>query len=60
VQIGAGGRELWESRAELRRRRITELLAAVPADDQVALALAAQIGARVLSQMREIADGADR
>ncbi|AWT51184.1 MarR-family protein transcriptional regulator [Mycolicibacterium smegmatis MKD8] len=56
VAISEAGRKQWDTRAEIRRQRITALLADVPADDQVALALAAQIGARVLTQMREIAD----
>lgn len=58
VAISDAGRKHWDTRAEIRRQRITELLAGVPQDDQVALALAAQIGARVLAQMRAIADAA--
>ncbi|AKS31799.1 MarR family winged helix-turn-helix transcriptional regulator [Mycolicibacterium goodii] len=58
VAISDAGKKQWETRAEIRRQRITELLAGVPEDDQTALALAAQIGARVLTQMREIADAA--
>jgi DNA-binding MarR family transcriptional regulator len=53
VMVGAAGRQLWEARADVRRRRITDLLATVSEDDQVALWLAAQVVVRVLGQMRE-------
>jgi len=58
VSISEAGRKHWDTRAEIRRQRIAELLAALPDDDQLALALAAQVGARVLRQMREVADAA--
>jgi DNA-binding MarR family transcriptional regulator len=53
VMVGEAGRELWDARADVRRQRITELMATVSDDDQVALWLAAQVVVRVLGQMRE-------
>jgi DNA-binding MarR family transcriptional regulator len=53
VMVGEAGRELWDARADVRRERITELMATVSDDDQVALWLAAQVVVRVLGQMRE-------
>lgn len=55
VMVGAAGRELWDSRGDVRRQRITELMSGVSHDDQVALWLAAQVVVRVLGQMREAA-----
>ncbi|SEH91852.1 DNA-binding transcriptional regulator, MarR family [Mycolicibacterium rutilum] len=57
VTISEAGRKQWDIRKGIRRQRIAELIAQLPPDDQVALALAAQVGARVLSQIRDVADG---
>jgi hypothetical protein len=46
---------MWDGRAEVRRKRIAELLSEVSPDDQVALWLAAQVVVRVVGQMRETA-----
>jgi DNA-binding MarR family transcriptional regulator len=56
VMLGKAGREFWEARNDVLRRRVGALLPAVSQDDQVALWLAAQVVVRVLGQMR---DGAD-
>ena len=56
VMLGTGGREFWEARNDVLRRRVAALLPAVSQEDQVALWLAAQVVLRVLGQMR---DGAD-
>lgn len=56
VKVGEGGRQLWDERADIRKRRIATLLAGLSDDDQVTLWLAAQVAARLLDQMREIAD----
>ncbi|MDF3340003.1 MarR family transcriptional regulator [Mycolicibacterium septicum] len=56
VKVGEGGRQLWDERADIRKQRITTLLAGLSDDDQVTLWLAAQVAARLLDQMREIAD----
>jgi DNA-binding MarR family transcriptional regulator len=53
VALGEGGRQLWDVRADLRRRRIAEMLSDVSDDDHVALWLAAQVVVRVLGDMRE-------
>ena len=53
VALGEAGRKNWETRGDLRRQRIAELLPAVSSDDQVALWLAAQVVVRVLGEMRE-------
>jgi DNA-binding MarR family transcriptional regulator len=53
VALAEAGRKNWETRGDLRRRRIAELLPAVSPDDQVALWLAAQVVVRVLGEMRE-------
>ncbi|MCV7279251.1 MarR family transcriptional regulator [Mycolicibacterium flavescens] len=58
VAISEAGRKQWDIRAGIRRQRIAELIAPLPSADQVALALAAQVGARLLAQMRDAADGA--
>jgi DNA-binding MarR family transcriptional regulator len=55
VMLGDAGRQNWEARAALRRKRIAALLPAVSDDDQLALWLAAQVVIRVLGQMREAA-----
>jgi DNA-binding MarR family transcriptional regulator len=55
VSLGEEGRRMWDSRADVRRQRIGELLASVSRDDQVALWLAAEVVVRVLGQMREAA-----
>lgn len=55
VMIGEAGRQLWDVRADVRRKRIGELLSEVSPDDQVALWLAAQVVVRVLGQMRTTA-----
>lgn len=59
VKVSEGGRRLWEERAVVRKQRIAELLAALPEDDQTTLWLAAQVAARLVDQMREIADTPD-
>jgi hypothetical protein len=41
--------------ADVRQKRIAELLPTLSPDDRVALHLAAQVVLRVLSQMREVA-----
>jgi DNA-binding MarR family transcriptional regulator len=56
VALGDEGRRMWRARAEVRRRKVAELLSEIPDDDQVALWLAAQVVLRVLGQMRELAD----
>lgn len=56
VKVSAGGRDLWEERAVVRRQRIATLLAGLPEDDRTTLWLAAQVAARLVDQMREIAD----
>jgi DNA-binding MarR family transcriptional regulator len=53
VTLGEAGRQLWDVRADVRRRRITDLLPAVSPDDQIALRLAAQVVLRILGQLRE-------
>jgi DNA-binding MarR family transcriptional regulator len=55
VMLSEAGRQKWAARADIRRKRIAELLPAVSRDDQVALWLAAQVVVRVLGQMRETA-----
>ena len=55
VMLGEAGRQNWDARADVRRRRIAELLSAVSRDDQVALWLAAKVVVRILGQMRETA-----
>jgi DNA-binding MarR family transcriptional regulator len=55
VMLSASGRQNWETRAEVRRQRIADMLPAVSDDDQVSLWLAAQVVVRVLGQMREVA-----
>ncbi|MDX1888965.1 MarR family winged helix-turn-helix transcriptional regulator [Mycolicibacterium sp. 050158] len=55
VMLGEAGRQFWQSRAEVRRQRIADLLLAVSDDDQVALWLASRVVVRVLGQMREAA-----
>ena len=55
VMLGEAGRRNWETRAEVRRQRLAELLPTVSHDDQVALWLASQVVLRVLGQMREAA-----
>lgn len=59
VKVSEGGRRLWEERAIVRKRRIAELLAELPEDDRTTLWLAAQVAARLVDQMREIADTPD-
>lgn len=56
VMVSEGGRRLWEERAVVRKQRIADLLAGLPEDDQTALWLAAKVAARLVDQMREIAD----
>ncbi|WP_454791928.1 MarR family winged helix-turn-helix transcriptional regulator [Mycolicibacterium lutetiense] len=56
VMVSEGGRRLWEERAVVRKQRIEDLLAGLPEDDQTALWLAAKVAARLVDQMREIAD----
>lgn len=56
VKVGEGGRRLWDERAVVRKQRIADLLASLPEDDQTALWLAAKVAARLVDQMREIAD----
>ncbi|MEV0672595.1 MarR family transcriptional regulator [Mycobacterium sp. NPDC050441] len=56
VKVGEGGRRLWEARAVVRKRRLAELLAGLPEDDQMALWLAARVAGRLVDQMREMAD----
>jgi DNA-binding MarR family transcriptional regulator len=56
VAVGKEGRRLWDARAVVRKQRIADLLAGLSHDDQVALWLAAQVSARLIDQMREIAD----
>lgn len=56
VMIGEAGRRLWDARADVRKQRIADLLAGLSQDDQMALWLAAQVSARLLDQLREIAD----
>jgi len=53
VMLGEEGRRMWDARAEIRRRRIAEMLPSISQDDQVALWLAARVVVRVLGQMRE-------
>jgi DNA-binding MarR family transcriptional regulator len=53
VRLGEAGRQNWDSRADVRRQRIADLLPALSHDDQVALWLAAQVVVRVLGQVRE-------
>lgn len=55
VVLGDAGRQNWNARADVRRKRIAELMPSVSHDDQVALWLAAQVVIRVLGQMREAA-----
>lgn len=57
VMVGDGGRRLWNERAGVRKQRIADLMAEMSDDDQAALWLAAQVAARLIGQMREIADG---
>jgi len=56
VMVGDGGRRLWNERAVVRKQRIADLMAEMSDDDQTALWLAAQVAARLIGQMREIAD----
>lgn len=56
VMVGEAGRRMWDARADVRKQRIADLLTGLSDDDQVALQLAAQVAARLLDQMREIAD----
>lgn len=56
VMVGEAGRRMWDARADVRKQRIADLLTGLSDDDQVALRLAAQVAARLLDQMREIAD----
>jgi len=55
VMLGEAGRQFWEARFDVLRRRVGALLTTVSEDDQVALWLAAQVALRVLGQMRETA-----
>ena len=59
VKVSEGGRRLWEERAVVRKQRIATLLAGLPEEDQTTLWLAAQVAARLVDQMREIADTPD-
>ncbi|MDV3123564.1 MarR family transcriptional regulator [Mycobacterium sp. 21AC1] len=59
VMVGDAGRRLWDARADVRKERIADLLAQLPPDEQMALWLAAQVSARLLDQMRDIADTRD-
>ncbi|GAB5901612.1 MarR family transcriptional regulator [Mycolicibacterium mageritense] len=56
VKVSEGGRRLWEERAVVRKQRIAALLAGLSEDDRTSLWLAAQVSARLVDQMREIAD----
>lgn len=56
VAVGAAGRRLWDARAEVRKQRISDLVGELSHDDQMALWLAAQVAARLLDQLRDIAD----
>lgn len=60
VMVAEGGRRLWDARADVRKQRIADLLTRMSEDDQMALWLAAQVSARLLDQMREIADTTTR
>lgn len=60
VVLGTAGRQNWDSRAEVRRRRIAALLSEVSPDDEVALWLAAQVVNRVLGGMRQSAEAPAR
>jgi DNA-binding MarR family transcriptional regulator len=60
VKIGAAGRQLWDARLDTRRRRIAGLLADLPEDDRMALWLAAEVAARLLRDVRQIADSRSR
>ncbi|MET0475165.1 MAG: MarR family transcriptional regulator [Mycobacterium sp.] len=55
VMLGDAGRDNWNARARVRRKRISELLPGVSDDDQVALWLAARVVLRVLGEVREAA-----
>lgn len=56
VMVGEAGRRLWDTRADTRKQRIAGLMTGLSNDDQAALWLAAQVAARLLGRMREIAD----
>lgn len=56
VMVGDAGRRLWETRVEVRQRRIGHLVEGLSQDDRVALWLAAQVATRVLDEMRRMAD----
>ncbi|MCV7358131.1 MarR family transcriptional regulator [Mycolicibacterium fluoranthenivorans] len=56
VMVGAAGRELWAGRKEVRLERIADLLDGLSEDDRAALWLAARVAARLLGEMRELAD----
>jgi DNA-binding MarR family transcriptional regulator len=56
VTIGAKGRQLWDDRLDTRRQRIAHLLTGLSQDDRMALWLAAEVAARVLGEVRQIAD----
>lgn len=60
VMIGAAGRQLWDARLDTRRQRIAGLLADLSDDDRMSLWLAAEVAARVLGDVRQIADSRSR
>lgn len=55
VMLGEAGKQNWEARAAIRRRRVADILPELSRDDELALWLAAQVVNRVLGQVRDIA-----
>ncbi|BBZ46725.1 MarR family transcriptional regulator [Mycobacterium parmense] len=55
VSISDAGRELWDQRAEDRRKRLAQLLDGLSSEDELALWLAAQVAMPILRRLTQSA-----